>query len=97
MAKEKVVAEKVTEEKPNFKFYRSRIAGLKVLIKDAVNFDPTTIEYVRFSPVKEKFEGDLIKVGYLKTDNKIAIEKLATDVNVSEITEEEYEKAVTKK
>lgn len=90
--KAKVSAPKVKKE---VKYFTSRLHGLKVVINDQVA-DPTLVEYVRFTAVKEKFQGDNIKVGYLKTDNKIAISKLENDPNVSEISADEFKKATTK-
>lgn len=91
---EEVVEEKVAP-KSGFKFYKSRLFGLKVIVNDQVA-DPTLVEYVHFTGVKEKFQGDTIKTGYIKTDNKIAIAKLEGDPMVEVITEAEYEKAIIK-
>lgn len=82
----------VKEEGSKAKFYRSRLSGLKVVVNDQVA-DPTLVEYVRFTGVKEKFQGDTILVGYLKTSNKVAIEKLAGDPNVEEISAKEWKES----
>lgn len=89
--KEKVEAP--VEVKEAFKYFRTRLAGLKVVVNDQVE-DPTLVEYERFTPVKEKFQGDTIKVGYLKTKNPIVLAKLEGDANVEEISADEYSKAV---
>lgn len=86
----------VKEVKSKFVYYRSKLAGLKTQVKGAVDNDPTTLEFVRFTPVKEKFQGDNIKVGYLKTDNAVAIKNFEGDGNVTIISKDEYEKAVKK-
>lgn len=90
--KAKVSAPKVKKE---VKYFTTRLHGLKVIVNDQVT-DPTLVEYVRFTAVKERFQGDNIKVGYLKTDNKVAITKLLNDPNVTEITADEFKKATTK-
>jgi hypothetical protein len=53
-------------------------------------FAPQT---VRFAPYREKEFGDVTKVGYLATDNAVAIKALKNDPNVSEISQEEFDKA----
>lgn len=80
------------------KFYRTRIAGLSVQVGDA----PTDEEkekgvvappVVRFEAFEEKRQGDKVVVGYLATDNLVAIKKLAKDGNVEEIQAKEYREA----
>lgn len=46
---------------------------------------------VRFTPydIKPKV-GDTVTIGYLKTDDAVAIEKLRADSNVEEIEKDEY-------
>jgi hypothetical protein len=74
-------------------YFRSTIAALSVMVADA---DPKKNEVapktVRFVPFYEKFEGDTVKVGYLKTSNEVAIKKLLDDFHVTRISQDEYEK-----
>lgn len=76
------------------KYYRTRIAGLSVVVGE---LDPTKGEVappvVRFEAFEERFQGDKTSVGYLATDNMVAIKKLAKDGNVEEISEKEYKEA----
>lgn len=76
------------------KYYRSSISGLSVEVappdESKGEVAPQT---VRFAPYREKEFGDVTKVGYLATDNKVAQKKLANDPNVTEIDEDEYNKA----
>jgi len=76
-------------------FYKSRLAGLSVVVdNDRDNQDPTTaLEQVRFVPYEEKFQGDIVRTGYLKTSDPRAVKILATDSNVEEISEDEFKQA----
>lgn len=84
--------EVVEEVSSKFKFFRSKLAGLKTVVGGS-KVDPTLVEYVRFTPVKEQFKGDTIFVGYLKTDNAIAIKNFENDPNVTEISADEWKKS----
>lgn len=77
------------------KFYRSRLSGLSVLVK-AHKQDATLNQVVRFVPYSEKYQGDDVKVGYLKTNVSQVIEILENDPNVEEIQQQEFEKATGK-
>ena len=84
------------EEKKAVKYFRSTVAGLSVVVGYVgdENNDPTSVRLVRFTPYYDTWKGDRIKVGYLETDNKVAIEKLKAVYEVEEIDEAEYKKAV---
>jgi hypothetical protein len=73
-------------------YFKSKISGL------SVHFGPPEENQVapqteRFTPYYEMFQGDQIKVGYLKTKNPIVIQKCRNDFNVEEIDKYEYKKA----
>ncbi|CAB4155653.1 hypothetical protein UFOVP667_15 [uncultured Caudovirales phage] len=80
------------------KYYRTHIAGLSVQIGDAPSDEekergtvaPPT---VRFEAYEEKRQGDKVVVGYLATDNLVAIRKLAKDGNVEEIQKKDFDEA----
>lgn len=84
------------EDSSDTMYYRSRIAGLSVVVGSP---DPTKGEVahptVDFVPYWEELKGveGRVKVGYLKTDNGSAIKKLNEDINVEQISKEEYEDA----
>lgn len=82
----------MADSKP--KYYRSAIAGLEVVVGEP-DFEAGEVapKTVRFVPYREKEFGDVKKVGYLETDDPVAIEKLASDGNVTEIKQEEFEKS----
>lgn len=75
------------------KYFRSSIAGLEVVIgqpdRDLGEVAPKT---VRFVPYREKEFGDVVKVGYLSTDDTVALKKLLNDPNVTEIEKDEFDK-----
>ena len=77
------------------KFYESVIAGLSVQVGDSPERDEQP-ELVRFTPYEffDEEKGEQYVKGYLATDEKDAIEVLSEDPNVSEISKEDYEKAV---
>lgn len=80
------------------KYYRTHIAGLSVQTgaaptdkeKEKGTVAPPT---VRFEAFEEKRQGDKVVVGYLATDNLVAINKLAKDGNVEEISAKEYQES----
>ncbi len=74
------------------KYFRTRLHGLKIVVGEP---SPGQIEQesVSFVPYFERWDGDRIKVGYLETDNSVAIEKLTEDINVDEISEKEFKEA----
>lgn len=74
-------------------YFRTRIAGLSVLTGGDDGVAP---HRVRFIPVWERYEGDQVRFGYLKTSKKVAIEKCLSDPNVEEISADEYDRIMEK-
>jgi hypothetical protein len=80
------------------KYYRTPIAGLSVQVGAAPSDEDkekgiVAPPVVRFEAFEEKRQGDKVVVGYLATDNLVAIKKLAKDGNVEEISAKEYQEA----
>lgn len=76
------------------KYYRSSISGLEVVVGQAdASKGEVAPQTVRFAPYREKEFGDVTKVGYLATDNAKAIKALKDDPNVTEIDQDEFDKA----
>lgn len=80
------------------KYYRTPIAGLSVQVGDAPSDEDkekgvVAPPVVRFEAFEEKRQGDKVVVGYLATDNLVAIKKLAKDGNVEEISAKEYQES----
>lgn len=79
------------------KYFRSSISGLTVITGDVTAEDAekgdVAPKSVRFSPFEERVRGEKVVVGYLSTDNMTAIKKLATDPNVEEIKQKEFDEA----
>lgn len=74
------------------KYFRSTIAGLAVAV-GAPKVAGADHEQVRFTPYNYITDmGEVLRFGYLETDNKRAIEVLANDPNVTEIDQENFEK-----
>lgn len=85
------------KKQPEVKYFRSLNDGLAVQVGDnnpEGSYDPDLLVHVRFTRYTEKFQGDTIRVGYLATDNARAIEVLSNDPYVSELSKEDYDKAV---
>lgn len=74
------------------KFFRSVVAGLKVVVGEPDEGSPVP-KTVGFTAYEERDHGEKVTVGYLATSNDRAIEVLATDPNVEEIDEKEFKKA----
>jgi hypothetical protein len=74
------------------RYYRTNIAGLKVVVGSPEGNDvaPQTVDFVQYS---EMWQGDPVRVGYLATDNPVAQKHLKADNNVDEINEEAYTNA----
>lgn len=99
MAKEEVVTEAVAETtvaeekavgfEKGTKFFRSNVSGLIISTGEETS--------VRFQPYYEKYQGDDVRVGYLATADKRALEVLATDGTVEEISEKDFVKATQSK
>lgn len=84
-------------EKSKVHYYRTLIAGLKIQTADNNDpgiSDPALLEHVRFSVYEEKYQGDVRRVGFLVTEDKYIIKTLSTDGNVTELTKEQYDKAM---
>lgn len=79
------------------KFFRTNIAGLTVVTGEVNAEDAEAGRVappsVRFEAFEERVRGDKVVVGYLATDNAVAIKKLVKDPNVETITEKEFNDA----
>lgn len=79
------------------RYFKSSNDGLKVLVgnrNEDGTHDPDLLDFVSFTRYTEKFQGDTVRVGYLATDNERAIEVLSNDPYVTELSQEDYDKAV---
>lgn len=74
-----------------FAYFRTHIAGLSVVVGDPKE-DDVAPQTVRFQPVHQRWDGEMQRFGYLKTNNKVAIKKLKADSNVVSIDADEYDK-----
>lgn len=72
------------------KYYRCREASALTVIVGPPVEGGVVPQTVRFAPFEERYEGEAVKVGYLATDNKRAIQLLKEDSSVEEIDEEEF-------
>ena len=81
-----------SQAKTQTAYFRSRFAGLKVVVGEAPEGELEQ-EFVAFTPYWERWDGDRVRVGYLATDNPVAIEKLSADDNVEKITKTDFEAA----
>lgn len=82
-----------SEEYPQgARFWRTRIAGLFIKTGDPKRTaGEVAPQGVRFQPYTyERFDGDKSKFGYLATNDEKAIKVLEKDVNVEEISEDDY-------
>lgn len=101
MAETKSEAKAPAPAKPAMKYYRNtRHAGSRYMVSFHED-DSTQNVYVRFMPVREKFQGDNVSVGYMaiETDMKDyrgnpVFERVARSNGVEEITQKDYEAAV---
>lgn len=73
------------------KYFRSKIAGLSVVVDQTPAEGQIAPQIVKFTAYNERVFGDQIKVGYLATDNARAIELLSVDPSVEVITKKEYD------
>lgn len=78
------------------KYFRTNIAGLSVVTEPPENVGPgeSSPHTVRFTPIWQRWDGEMQKFGYLKTDNEVAIEKCLNDPNVVEVDADEYKKVL---
>lgn len=97
---ETVETVKAEDEKPSkgAKYFYSIVSGLKFQVGDnneQGKNDPDLLEYVAFSPVVTKINGESVRRGILvleaKDQNKSILDRLEADVNVSSITKAKYE------
>ena len=75
------------------KFFKClTLPGLSVQIGDSPTGQQDQPQHVRFTPFEffDEEKGDHYRVGYLATDEQDAIEVLADDPNVIEITQAEF-------
>jgi len=75
-------------------FKATKYAGLKFVVKDAVDGDPTTMRYERFIVRRTTEAGYAVMTGYMYTTNKSVIEQCAKRGYIEEIKEKEYNKAI---
>lgn len=81
------------KEKSTKKYFKSNISGLAFQVADSDPENPVAPEVVRFVPYYERYQGDRVKVGYLATDDKRVLDRLAADPNVEEISAKDYKEA----
>jgi hypothetical protein len=76
------------------KYFRSRLSGLEIVVGDPPK-DGSSLDHekVRFVPYRERYQGDNIKVGYLATDNAVALEKIKDIPDVEEISKKDFDTA----
>jgi hypothetical protein len=90
------VAEVKETKASKVRYFRNReFAGLKIVLNAQVD-DPTMVEFVKFTPVMEKYQGDAVKVGYLQTSDPVVIARCEADVYCEEIEEKEFPKQLLK-
>jgi hypothetical protein len=82
---------KNNEVKSGVHYWRSRQASsLRIRVGEPEN-PGGTAEYVQFTPVTQRWDGDSVLVGYLATDHPDANDILAEDGTVEEISQREFE------
>ena len=81
-------------EREGLHYFKSQVAGLSIQIGDepARDEQPNTVRFTPYEFFNEK-RGEHYSVGFLATDEPDALEVLADDANVEEISKEDYEKA----
>ena len=79
-------------------YFRTEFSGLEIQVggPDLGQVAPATVRFVPYFELRLGVEGRN-KVGFLATDNDVAIAKLLSDPNVKEITKKEYFEATTEK
>jgi hypothetical protein len=83
-------------------FMNTRNAGMRFFVASGENDnDPTQNQYIRFAVVREKYQGDTRKVGYLAVDadmkdqnGKLVADRVEAESGVTKITEADYNKAM---
>lgn len=85
------------EKKGKFTFWKNkRISALTILVrggKDDLGQEGVK-EKVRFEPYYDTWKGDVVRVGYLKTDSEEVAKRCEEDNYCEKITEKEYNLAV---
>lgn len=81
-------------EREGLHYFKSQVAGLSIQIGDepARDEQPSTVRFTPYEFFNEE-RGEHYTVGFLATDEQDALEVLADDANVEEISKEDYEKA----
>lgn len=76
------------------RYFKTPIAELAVVVgKPDTKAGEVAPQTVNFVPYAQRLNGDASRMGYLATDNDVAIKKLIVDVNVTEIKKDEFEEA----
>ena len=80
------------QNESTLKYFRSQIPGLSVQIApvEAGDVAPKTLRFIPYRYISDM--GEDLYFGYLATDNARALEIFATDSNVTEISQEDFEK-----
>lgn len=96
-----VEPKKEESKKPKAAFFISRKhAGLTVQVQKQVKNsvtgkdDQEVAEQESFTQYYDTYKGDVVRVGYLRTESPKIAETLRNDANVEEIDEKEYSQAV---
>lgn len=77
------------ESKKQSQYFRSIIAGLTVVV-DQADGEGSERKRVRFTPILQRWDGEMQRFGYLKTNDERVIDRLLTDPNVTKIDRDEY-------
>lgn len=89
-------AEEQETSKKSFYFKNSRYSALKLLVRGGEDQAKMVgiKESARFVPYYDVFKGDVIKIGYLKTNSKAIAKMARADNSCEEIEEKEYNLAL---
>lgn len=83
------------KSKGNFRYFKTQIAALSVLVGYSEEGQHVAPKTVRFEPIEHPDEfGNAVREGFLKTDDSVAIKKCLDDYNCVEIEPEEYDKVM---
>lgn len=80
-------AKRAARKQVGAKYYKSSIHGLAIADGNAF------VAPARFVAYQERYQGDLVKIGYLETSDPAIQDILADDPNVEAITAAEFKKA----
>ena len=94
-AKTEVKKTETKSKQSKYKYYTSKIAGLAIQVGESQSDHPERPDEVRFQPYYERYQGDRIRVGYLRVeaDRSKVVKLLEADYNVKEISKKEFEEA----